>query len=64
MVVASHAAGATWTQWEEGGKHIKLHLSLDGGRTTRFVTMSRTASDHRAVKNIERDIKRVIRELA
>lgn len=62
LVTAARKHGAAGTLWEHGGKHLKLHLTLDGVRS-RYVTMSETASDYRALKNIERDIKRVIGEL-
>lgn len=41
--------GATLSQ----GRHLKLRLA-----NGRLVTISRTASDRRAIKNIEADIRR------
>lgn len=46
---------------EYGGKHQRLVVETEKG--SRFVTMSLTASDHRATKNKVSDLRKVLREL-
>lgn len=46
---------------EQGGKHTRLVVETAKGR--RFVTMSLTASDHRAIKNKVRDLRHALRDL-
>jgi hypothetical protein len=42
-------------------KHIKVRLRKDGKE--RLVVMSASASDHRAIMNRARDVRRAVREL-
>lgn len=42
-------------------KHIKVRLRKDGKE--RLVVMSTSASDHRAIMNRARDVRRAVREL-
>lgn len=42
-------------------KHLKVWISI--GERSRFVTMSASASDGRAIKNQRRDVRRVLHEL-
>lgn len=42
-------------------KHIKAYITLNG--QTKFVVTSATRSDWRALRNLERDIKRLIEEM-
>lgn len=42
-------------------KHIKVRLRKGG--TERLVVMSTSASDHRAIMNRARDVRRAVREL-
>lgn len=46
---------------EHGGKHTRLVVETAKG--SRFVTMSLTASDHRAMKNKVRDLRHALRDL-
>jgi hypothetical protein len=48
-------------EFEEGGRHIRAKVSFREG--SRIVTISSTASDHRALKNQIGDVRRAIREL-
>lgn len=51
-----------WTLLDSGlGRHVKLVLRR--GPHHRTLTISRTPSDKRALKNIERDLRHAIREL-
>jgi len=60
LAAAIIAAGFT-PRLEEGRKHAKVHIERDG--RSRFITISASASDHRAVKNMVGDARRVMREL-
>jgi len=42
-------------------KHVKVRLRKDGKE--RLVVMSTSASDHRAIMNRARDVRRAVREL-
>jgi len=42
-------------------KHVKVRLRRDGKE--RLVVMSTSASDHRAIMNRARDVRRAVREL-
>lgn len=42
-------------------KHLKVRLTKDGKE--RLVVMSSSASDHRAIMNRARDVRRAVREL-
>ena len=54
-------SGVTDHRFEHGGKHVRLVLTT--AKASRFVTMSLTASDHRATKNKISDLRKVLREL-
>lgn len=53
--------GVTGHRFEIGGKHQRLFVETAKG--SRFVTMSLTASDHRATKNKVSDLRKVLRGL-
>lgn len=54
-------SGITGHHFEKGGKHLRLVVNT--ANASRFVTMSLTASDHRATKNKIGDLRKVLREL-
>ena len=60
LLAAILAAGCTATL-EPGRTHAKVHIAR--GDSRRFITISKSASDHRAVKNMIGDAKRTIREM-
>lgn len=47
---------------EVGKKHLKLWLRV--GESNRLVVLSKTASDHRTLKNAIGDIRRIARGMA
>jgi hypothetical protein len=53
--------GITGHRFEHGGKHPRLVVETERG--SRFITMSLTASDGRAIKNKIGDLRKVLREL-
>ena len=53
--------GVLGHRFEYGGKHQRLVVETESG--SRFVTLSLTASDHRATKNKVSDLRKVLREL-
>lgn len=54
-------SGITGHHFERGNKHPRLVIETKKG--SRFVTMSLTASDHRATQNKIGDLRKVLREL-
>jgi len=60
LAAAILAGGCSFTL-EPAKRHAKVHIER-GGRS-RFITISASASDHRAVKNMVGDARRVMREL-
>lgn len=54
-------SGITGHHFEKNGKHPRLVVNT--ANASRFVTMSLTASDHRATKNKIGDLRKVLREL-
>lgn len=52
--------GATY-RIEYGKKHNRLHLTLNG--RTKFVTISSSTSDRRALQNRLRDVRHILRTL-
>jgi hypothetical protein len=54
-------SGITGHSFKQIGKHPRLVINT--ADDSRFVTMSLTASDHRATKNKIGDLRKVLREL-
>lgn len=54
-------SGITGHRFEQTRKHVRLVVNT--ANASRFVTMSLTASDHRATKNKIGDLRKVLREL-
>lgn len=54
-------AGVRDIEQAHGGKHLQVRWRVNGGES-RFYSLAKTPSDHRAPANVRADVRRILRQ--